>query len=92
MLNPFTIRRVWRERSLTFALVVALAVVGVSTWKTLYEGLRRVHVPWLLALILPFLVVAWVARHEDRLVKDPLLRRRLALGLLGLSLAYWLLH
>jgi hypothetical protein len=91
MINPFTIRRVLRERSLTFALVVALAVVGVSTWSKLYEGLRRIHVPWLVALILPFVIVAWVARHEDRLVKDPVLRRWLALGLLGLSLAYWLL-
>ena len=92
MINPFTIRRVLREHSLTFALVVALAVVGVSTWSTLYDGLRRIHVPWPLALILPFLIVAFVARREDRIVKDPVLRHWLALGLLGLSLAYWLLR
>ena len=92
MINPLTIRRALREHSLTLALVIALAVVGVSTWGTLYDGLRRIHVPWIVALILPFLILAFVARREDRIVKDPVLRRRIAVGLVVASLAWWLLR
>jgi hypothetical protein len=91
MLNPFTIRRALRDHSLTFALVLALAVAGVSTWGSLYSGLRRVHVPWPVALVLPFLLVAWVSRREDRIVRDPVLRRRIAVGLVVAALLVWLL-
>lgn len=91
MINPFTVRRAWREHSLVFAVLVLLAVVGVSTWGRLYHGLRDAGVPWLLAVVLPFLIVAWVARREDRIVKDPVLRQRLAIGLLVAALATWLL-
>ncbi len=91
MLNPFTIRRALREHSLTLALVVALAVVGVSAWGSLYAGLRRLHIPWPVALVLPFVLVAWVARREDRIVRDPALRRRLAAGLVLAALLVWLL-
>jgi uncharacterized membrane protein YfcA len=92
VINPFTIRRVWREHSLTLALVVALAVAGVSAWGTLYETLRHIHVPWLAAVILPFVIVGLVARYEQRIVKNPALRRWLALGLLAVAVAIWLLR
>jgi hypothetical protein len=91
MINPFTVRRALREHSLTLALVVFLAVLGVSIWGRLYDGLRAVHVPWLLAAVLPFLLVPLLARHEQRLVKDPVLRRRLSVGLLLAALAAFLL-
>jgi len=90
MFNPFTIRRALREHSLTLALIVALAVAGVSTWGSLYAGLRRVHVPWPVALVLPFVLVAWVSRREDRIVKDPVLRRRIAVGVVLAALLAWL--
>ena len=91
MINPFTVRRAFREHSLTLALVVALTVVGVSIWGGLYGWLRDMHVPWLLAVLLPFAILAIVARNEQRIVKDPVLRRWISVGLLVLSLAYWLL-
>ena len=92
MINPFTVRRAWREHSLVFAVIVLLAVVGVSTWGRLYAGLRAIGVPWPFALVLPFLIVAWVARREDRIVKNPVLRQRIAIGLLVAALLTWLLR
>jgi len=91
VINPFTVRRAFREHSLTLALVVALTVVGVSIWGRLYGWLRDLHVPWLLAVLLPFVVVAVVGRNEQRIVRDPALRRWISIGLLVVSLAYWLL-
>ena len=91
MINPFTVRKALKDHSLVLALIVALAVAGVSVWGSLYDGLRRLHVPWPVALILPFLLLAWVARREDRIVKDPVLKRRIAVGLVVGSLLVWIL-
>ena len=91
MINPFTVRKAWREHSLVLAVVVAFAVVGVSVWRQIHDGLRALHVPWLVAFILPFLILAWLSRREDRIVRDPVLRQRISIGLLVAALAFWLL-
>ncbi len=84
---PFRfLRRVFRDHSLTFALVFALSVLGVSTWSALYGLLRRLSVPWWIAWILPVVIVSAVANREQRWVPDPVIRRRWSLGLVIVSI------
>lgn len=90
MLNPLDLRWLWnalRGRSLTFAMVFVLAVLGVSAPDRLREwfeplGLSRWQL-WLAPLLLFWLLV----RAEPWLIPSETIRRRLALGLVAAAVA-----
>lgn len=93
-MNPLSpvswIWRVWRGRSVTFAVLFAFGLLGFSILAALRQLLRGIGAPWFVWLILPFVVVVLLSRKEAEWMPDPLERRKWALRIIlwsiGLSL------
>ena len=81
--------RAWRARSITFAVLFAFSLIGVSVIGTLRHFLREVGAPWYVWLVVPFVVVVVLARKEAEWIPDPAERRkwalRIVLGAIALS-------
>jgi len=80
-----------RGQSVTFAALFALGILGVSVLHLLRRMLHAMHAPWYVWLILPFVIVATVARWETRILPDEAQRKRWSRGLIFGSLALALL-
>lgn len=84
-MNPFSaLSWLWkalRGRSVTFAALFALTLMGFSVLGWLYWGLRAVGIHWLLLLILPTVVIMVLAKKERIWMPDENERRKWARGL-----------
>jgi hypothetical protein len=78
-----------RGHSITFAALFALGALGLSIVRLLQNALGALGVPWLALLILPALIIGWIAKRE--LVWMPEVQerkkwaRRLVFGSLAVS-------
>lgn len=89
MVNPFAISWLWRGlkgKSVTFALLFASFMVGMSLSHWIKVGLTRLGVHWLYVLILPVLFFSWLSKREDRLMPDEGRRKLWARGLIAGSI------
>jgi hypothetical protein len=89
MVNPFAISWLWRGfkgKSITFALLFASFVLGLSLshWVNVFLTWLGVH--WLYAMILPALFFMWLSKREDRFVPDEAKRKLYARSLIAGSL------
>ena len=85
MVNPFAISWLWRGfkgNSVTFALLFASFLVGLSLSHYVNVLLTRLGVHWLYAMVLPALFFMWLAKREDRIIPDETHRKRWARGLI----------
>lgn len=90
MVNPFAISWLWRGfkgRSVTFALLFASFMVGLSLSHFVKVALLRLGVHWLYVLILPIVFFSWLAKREDRFIPDARRRTLWARGLIAGSIA-----
>lgn len=93
-MNPFSALgwfwRALRTRSITAAVLFALAMMGVSVLSGFRHLLSRLGAPWFLWLLLPLAVVAMLARKEAEWMPDAEERhrwsRRLVVGSILLAL------
>ncbi len=89
-MNPFStfswFWRAWRTRSITFAVLFAFALFGISVMRWLRHVLSAWGAPWYIWLLVPFALVSVLSRKEAEWIPDPATRHRWALGLLGLAL------
>jgi hypothetical protein len=80
--NPFsTVTWSWRAlrgHSVTFAVVFACGLLGVSILSLLRDGLSRLGAPWYIWFVVPFIVVTMLAKKEQQWLPDPELRKRWA--------------
>jgi hypothetical protein len=77
-----------RGNSITFAVLLSCAVLGVSVLRIVKEGLYAVGTPWWLVLIVPSFIIGLLAKKETVWIPDEARRRRWARGLvLGSVLA-----
>lgn len=85
--NPFSAAtwfwRGWRGRSVTFAALFALGVLGISALGWFRHLLRGLGAPWYLWLLLPLAVVSVLARKETEWLPDPERRRKWAWGVMA---------
>ena len=70
--------RAWRGNSVTFAALFASGMLGLSVLSWFRHVLSRWGAPWYLWLLLPFFLVAILARKETEWLPDPALRMRCA--------------
>ncbi|MEO6993269.1 MAG: hypothetical protein ABI273_06550 [Lacunisphaera sp.] len=85
MLNPFAISWLWRGlrgHSVTFALLFASLLLGWSISSELSHLLTRLGVHWLYVMIIPGVLFVWLAKHEDRFIRDESRRKLYARGLI----------
>ena len=72
--NPFSaipwLWRALRGRSVTFAALFALGALGIPAVHWLRQALGGLGAPWLAWLILPSLLIAWIARRETEWLPD----------------------
>jgi len=90
MVDPFAISwlaRGFKGNSVTFALLFATFVVGLSLSHGVKVVLARLGVHWLFILILPVVLFSWLAKREEQWLPDVAQRRRWARGLIAGSLA-----
>lgn len=84
-MNPFAafswFWRAWRGRSITFAVLFALAMLGVSAISGSRHLLSRMGAPWYVWLFFPLVAVAVLARMEAEWMPDAEARRKWALRL-----------
>ena len=66
---------------MTFAVLLACALLGVSVLRLVKEGLYAVGTPWWLVLIIPSVLIGMLAKKEAVWIPDEALRRRWARGL-----------
>lgn len=88
-MNPFAIGWFWRGfkgKSVTFAVLFAAFVLGLSISHELNALLNRLGVHWLYALILPALFFMWLAKLEPRYIPDEAKRKLWARSLIAGSL------
>jgi len=78
--------KAFRDHSVTFAVLLAFALLGVSVLGGLREGLRAMHVPWLFTLLVPGAVIAVLARKEREWIPDAAKRKQLARGIVGVAI------
>jgi hypothetical protein len=80
--NPFsTTSWAWkalRGRSVTFAALLALTLLGVSVVHWLRVGLRELGFGWFAFLVVPILVISLLARMERRWIPEEEKRRKWA--------------
>jgi len=85
MVNPFAISWLWRGfkgNSVTFALLFASFLVGLSLSHWVKVALTKMGVHWLYVLILPVIFFTWLAKREDRIIPDETKRKLWARGLI----------
>ena len=75
-----------RGRSVTFAALFALAVLGFSVTRWLRYVLDRLEAPWLVWLLLPLIVIGLLAKKEVQWMPDAERRLKWAKGLIFGSL------
>lgn len=96
MLDPLALWKALRHFSLTFAVVFASTLLGVSVTTLLKKILGTLPLPWLVLWLAPMIVIALVARHEAQWLPDDAVRRRLArrivLGAIGAWIALMILR
>ena len=88
-MNPFAIGWFWRGfrgKSVTFALLFAAFVLGLSISHELNVLLNRLGVHWLYALILPAVAFTILAKLEPRYIPDETKRKLYARSLIAGSL------
>ena len=86
MVNPFALSWLWRGlkgHSVTFAALFASLLLGWSISAELAQGLARLGVHWLYAMILPAVLFMWLAKREDRFIPDESKRKLYARSLIG---------
>lgn len=84
-MNIFVVSWFWRGlrgHSVTFSLLFASFVVGVSISGGVKHLLAVLGVHWLYVLILPVVLFTWLNKQEPKWLPDEPQRRRLARGLL----------
>lgn len=89
-MDPFAIGWFWRGfkgKSVTFALLFAAFVLGLSISSELGRLLNRLGVHWLYALILPAVLFLVLAKLEPRFIPDESKRKLWARSLIAGSLA-----
>jgi hypothetical protein len=89
MVNPFAISWLWRGfkgNSVTFALLFASFLVGLSLSHYVKLGLTRLGVHWLYVMILPVVFFSWLAKREERLIPDEAKRKLWARSLIAGSI------
>jgi hypothetical protein len=76
--------RALRGRSVTFAALFAVSLLGFSVIATLRHMLSWLNAPWFAGFLLPLFLIAILARKETEWIPDPEQRyawaRRLILG------------
>lgn len=89
-MNPFSFFTwMWKAllgRSVIFAGLFALTMMGLSVLGWLKWGLKAVGVPWLLLLVVPSVVLMWAAKREKEWWPDEAERKKWARGLVFGSL------
>jgi hypothetical protein len=70
--------RAFRGRSVTFAALFAVTLLGVSVIASVRHVLTWMNAPWLAVFLLPILLIAILARKESDWIPDPELRSRWA--------------
>lgn len=83
--------RAWRGRSITFAVLFALGILGFSAMGEFRHVLRGVGAPWYVWLVVPAFVVFRLSRREIQWVPDPEKRRQWAIGIVVGSIVLSLL-
>lgn len=90
-MNPFSgvswFWRAWRGSSVTFALLFASGILGLSVLGWIRHMLSRWGAPWYLWFLLPIILVAIAARKESEWLPDPVLRAKCARWLVFGSIA-----
>lgn len=83
--NPFSegswLWRAWHGRSVTFAALFALSVLGLSVLTQFRELLERLDAPWYVWLLAPIVLIATLAKKEQEWIPDPAKRRWWSRGL-----------
>lgn len=85
MINPFDIPSLWkalRNFSLTFSIVFASALLGLSVTRLLRKALGELSLHWIFLWIIPMLLIGFLAKHEHRIIRNPAFRRQMAVVLL----------
>jgi len=94
MVNPFAISWLWRGfkgNSVTFALLFASFVIGLSLSHYVKLLLTKLGVHWLYVIILPVLFFSWLAKKEVTFVPDERKRKFWARGMIAGSIVLALL-
>ena len=96
MVNPFEFSwlwRGWRGKSVTFALLFASALLGLSLSHYVKLALSKLGVHWLYVLIIPFFFFGWLAQREERWLPEERQRKLWARSLIaGSILLAMLIH
>ncbi len=75
-----------RGNSVTFALLFASFLVGLSLSHYVKVVLEKLGVHWLYVMILPVVFFTWLAKREDRIIPDESKRKLWARGLIAGSI------
>lgn len=89
MVNPFAISWLWRGlrgSSVTFALLFASCLLGLSLSHYVKLALTKLGVHWLYVLILPVFFFSWLAKREERWMVDERQRKLWARSLIAGSI------
>jgi hypothetical protein len=89
-----SLRALWKglkASSLTFSLVFAMALMGLSLAGLLRSPIRAIGLWGPLVFLLPLIAIGWAARLEARFLPDARFRRRCSLLLIGGSILLTLL-
>ena len=81
-LNPFSALswswRALRGHSVTFAAMFALGLLGISLVSEFRHLLTRLDAPWYAWLLIPMVVIGYVAKKESEWLPDVARRKRWA--------------
>lgn len=89
-MNIFSIRTFFKAikgNSLTFSLVFATAVLGFSISGVVRRSLHGIGIWWILAWIVPIVLISLLAKNESKLKLRDKFKRTICYILLGGSLA-----
>ncbi len=87
--------RALRGHSVTFAILLGSALLGLSILRGVRHLLSELHAPWYAWLIVPVLLIAYFAKKEEEWIPDAERRktwaRRVLYGSVGLAvlIAWW---
>lgn len=68
--------RALRGYSVTFAVLFACGILGLSLINEFRYLLTRWHAPWYAWLIIPMIVIGYLAKKESQWLPDPEVRRK----------------